>query len=218
MSMTWEDAEREAYYDHQLEEIEKEIANRKVETVAHFISEGFTASEDITSGIVGEVSKLTSASHSQSIGFLSSALLETIERETICLPLLVSGLGLSESDEKRIIQVKRMVSRGVDSPHFAYSYFEDVHDDVPKVKAHFDALVAKIVPGHQLFKVESTLWLYRERIQSFRNHVVHGRAISTSTEADYILAFSNQWRELVYNCVLNKFGLTLDTVWMLKDI
>lgn len=218
MATTWEDVQRDLWYEAQMEEIEREIAGRKMETTGAFISEGFTNSEDITSRIVTELSKLVSADHSQSIGFLIGSLLETLERETIALPLLVSGLGLNETNIEKNAQIKKMISKGVDSPNFTYKFFEDIQRDITGVKAHFDRLVTTMLPGHQLFKVEGGLWAYRERVQSFRNYVVHGRSFATTDEADYIVAFASNWRDLVYNVILAKFKLKLDGQWHLQNL
>ncbi len=82
MSMTWEDSQREAYYDQQLEELEKEIAKRRTDTVAHFISEGFTASENTTYSLSEELKVLDFDRYSRAVCLLNCTLLETIERET----------------------------------------------------------------------------------------------------------------------------------------
>lgn len=216
MSMTWEDAQREAYYDQQLEELEKEIAKRRIDTVAYFISEGFTSSENITYSLSEELKVLDFDRHSRAVCLLNCTLLETIERETICLPLLVSGLGVEETEPKKVDQIKKLVS--IDPPKFAFRYFEDGQSDVGKVKNHFDAMVSSIAPGNETFRTESNLWMYRERVQGFRNYLVHGRGVSGHVEAKYVDAFSKAWKELIYNSILSKFGLYLDASWHLRDL
>jgi len=217
MGVTRADAESEAFIDLQLTELEKEISSRKKETVQFFISEGFTESESITSRIFYEISKLINGEYYQSIGFLSGVLLETIERETLCLPLIVSGLGLLESDKKRIEQIKKMISRGVDPSLFITNYFENTQNGT-QAMAQLKKLVTSLLPNHQFFKVESNLSKYREKVQGMRNQVAHGRTIVMPNEATYVYEFTLLWREIVYNQILADFGLKLDANWMLSDI
>ena len=147
--------------------------------------------------------------------FLNAALLETIERETICQPLLVSSLISNPAETAKIENLKGMIT--IDAIRFSYRHFEEIAGDLTLLQKNFDNLASRF-KTHKVFHIESNISKYREKVKSFRNGVVHGKTLATKDDADYVTSFALAWKDQVYNKILATYNLKLDDKWHLGDI
>ena len=221
MSTTWEDVANELAMDEYAAEeaqrsFEEEIQGRDLQTKIDLIRAGFQESKDVISCIRSELQAASGSHCHYSIGMLASSLLELTEREVICLPLFVSGLGLTDNgSDKRVTQIKKMISRGVDPFKFICSHFEHLNKDAEAAKAALQKLVTTTFSSHQFFREENSLLKYREKVAAYRNQIVHGRVVAAERDPCYVVKFMEVWKDHVLNGLLETYALTLDENWVL---
>lgn len=217
MSTTWADVQAEMAADAQWEAVQRELANQELNSVASAIEAGFIESETVISSLISELKVLNPSNNAHSVAVLNCTLIELIDREVIGLPFMIAGLGIHEIDREHSEQIKKMISSGLNSSQFICTYFQRTRRNVEKVKTVFDDLTKSKLPKHELFKVGSNLSHYREKIASFRNYLVHGRAFASKGESAYVESFCKEWRVNIHNPLLQKYSLSLDEDWQLVE-
>jgi hypothetical protein len=217
MSTTWGDVQAEMAADFEWERLQRELESRELKSVALAVRDGFEDSKDVIFSLTSEIQNLDVRENTHSFAMLHCTLMEVIEREVIGLPFMIAGLGVHEIDRDHADEIKKMISKGFSSAKFVCAHFEKTTKDFPKIKLSLDEALKNFVPGHKKFVPETDLTQYREKITSLRNYLMHGRGITTESEAKYLGSFANKWRAEVCNSLLKKYELALDENWSLID-